>query len=121
MVRKSKEVVIYHNPKCATSRKVLTMLREAGVDPVVVDYVKRPPSRAELEDMLRRMAMTPRQLLRRRGTPYDSLGLDDPARTDAELIDAILAHPILMERPIVVTLRGVRLCRPVERVNEILG
>ena len=114
------DVVIYHNPKCSTSRKVLGMLHEAGVEPRVIEYLKTPPSRAELLDLLRRMEMTPRALLRRRGTPYDALGLDDPAKTDAELIDAMLTEPILIERPIVAGPRGVRLCRPVERVYKVL-
>jgi arsenate reductase (glutaredoxin) len=117
---KPRSVVIYHNPKCSTSRNVLAMLRDAGVEPQVIEYLKTPPSRAELVDLLRRMDMKPRALLRRRGTPYDALGLDDPARTDAALIDAMVAEPILIERPIVVGPRGVRLCRPVERVFEVL-
>jgi arsenate reductase (glutaredoxin) len=114
-------VVIYHNPSCTTSRKVLGMIREAGVEPRVIEYLKTPPSRTELLDLLRRMGLTPRQLLRRRGTPYDELGLGDPARTDDALIDAILAHPVLMERPVVVGPRGVRLCRPPEKVHEVLA
>lgn len=120
MITEPCSVVVYHNPKCSTSRKVLAMLREAGVEPQVIEYLKTPPSRGELVDLLRRMDMTPRALLRRRGTPYDTLGLDNPAKTDAELIDAMLAEPILIERPIVVGPRGVRLCRPVERVYEVL-
>jgi arsenate reductase len=121
MARAKSEVVIYHNPACATSRKVLGMIRGAGIEPRVVEYLKTPPNREELLDLLRRMGMTPRQLLRRRGTPYGELGLDDPARSDEALIDAILAHPILMERPIVVGPRGVRLCRPPERVQDVLA
>jgi arsenate reductase len=121
MARAKSEVVIYHNPACATSRKVLGMIRGAGIEPRVVEYLKTPPSREELLDLLRRMEMTPRQLLRRRGTPYGELGLDDPARSDEVLIDAILAHPILMERPVVVGPRGVRLCRPPERVQDVLA
>ena len=121
MARAKSEVVIYHNPACATSRKVLGMIRGAGIEPRVVEYLKTPPSREELLDLLRRMGMTPRQLLRRRGTPYGELGLDDPARSDEVLIDAILAHPILMERPVVVGPRGVRLCRPPERVQDVLA
>lgn len=113
------EVTIYHNPACATSRKVLGMIRDAGVAPRVIDYLKTPPSRTELLSLLRRMGITPRALLRRRGTPYDALGLGDPAKGDDALVDAILAHPILMERPVVVGPRGVRLCRPAERVHEI--
>lgn len=121
MARAKSEVVIYHNPACATSRKVLGMIRGAGIEPRVVEYLKTPPSREELLDLLLRMGMTPRQLLRRRGTPYGELGLDDPARSDEALIDAILAHPILMERPVVVGPRGVRLCRPPERVQDVLA
>jgi arsenate reductase len=113
------EVTIYHNPSCTTSRKVLAAIRAAGTEPRVVEYLKTPPSRAELKLSLERMGMTPRALLRRRGTPYDELGLDDPKKTDAALIDAMLAHPVLIERPIVVTERGVRLCRPVEKLAEI--
>ncbi|HUB13846.1 MAG TPA: arsenate reductase (glutaredoxin) [Acetobacteraceae bacterium] len=120
MIANPTQVVIYHNPKCSTSRKVLGMLQAAGVTPHVVEYLKTPPGRAELMDLLRRMDMKPRALLRRRGTPYEALGLDDPAKTDAELIDAMLQEPILIERPIVVGPRGVRLCRPVERVFEVL-
>ena len=112
---------IYHNPSCGTSRKVLGMLRESGNEPRIVEYLKTPPTRAELKELLVKMGMTPRQLLRRRGTPYAELGLDDPAKTDEQLIDAILAHPILMERPVVVTGKGVQLCRPPERVKELLG
>ena len=112
---------IYHNPNCGTSRKVLIMLRESGDQPRVIEYLKTPPTRAELKDLLKRMGMTPRQLLRRKGTPFDELGLDDPAKSDEQLIDAILAHPILMERPVVVTGKGVRVCRPAEKVMELLG
>jgi arsenate reductase (glutaredoxin) len=120
MANAQSEVVIYHNPACSTSRKVLGMIRDAGQEPRVIEYLKTPPSRAELLDLLRRMQITPRELLRRRGTPYDELGLDNAALSDAALIDAILAHPILMERPVVVGPRGVRLCRPPERVQEVL-
>jgi arsenate reductase len=120
MAPSKSDVVIYHNPACTTSRKVLGMIRDAGVEPRVVEYLKTPPNRAELLDLLRRMGLTPRQLLRRRGTPYEELGLGDPAKSDDALIDAILAHPVLMERPVVVGPRGVRLCRPPERVHEVL-
>jgi arsenate reductase (glutaredoxin) len=112
---------IYHNPGCGTSRKVLGMLRESGQDPKVIEYLKTPPTKAELKDLLGKLGMTPRQLLRRRGTPFDELGLDDPKKTGEQLIDAILAHPILMERPVVVTEKGVRVCRPAEKVMELLG
>jgi arsenate reductase (glutaredoxin) len=114
------EVTIYHNPACTTSRKVLAAIRASGTEPRVIEYLKSPPSRAELRSLLSRMGMTPRALLRRRGTPYEELGLDDPKKSDDVLIDAMLAHPVLIERPIVVTERGVRLCRPVERLGEIL-
>jgi arsenate reductase (glutaredoxin) len=115
------ETIIYHNPNCGTSRKVLGMLRDAGMEPTVIEYLKTPPSRAELVSLLDRMGMTPRQILRRKGTPYEELGLDDPAKSDDSLIDAILAHPILMERPVVVTPRGVRLCRPADQVAPLIG
>jgi arsenate reductase (glutaredoxin) len=115
------ETIIYHNPNCGTSRKVLAMLREAGVEPIVIEYLKTPPSRDELVSLLGRMGMTPRQILRRKGAPYDALGLDDASKSDDSLIDAILAHPILMERPVVATSRGVRLCRPAEQVQSLLG
>jgi arsenate reductase (glutaredoxin) len=115
------DTIIYHNPNCGTSRKVLGMLRDAGVQPTVIEYLKTPPTRDELVSLLRRMGKTPRQILRRRGTPYHELGLDDPAKSDDSLIDAILAHPILLERPVVVTPRGVRLCRPAEEVAPLLG
>ena len=121
MARKPADVAIYHNPKCATSRKVLAMIRDTGVEPRVIEYLKTPPSRTELADLLRRMGMKPRALLRRRGTPCDELGLDDPTKSDDALIDAMLTHPILIERPIVVGPRGVRLCRPVEKVKETLA
>jgi len=120
MASKPTDIVIYHNPGCSTSRKVLGMLREAGTEARIVEYLKTPPTRAELLDLLRGMDMKPRALLRRRGTPYDELGLADPAKTDDGLIDAMLQHPILIERPIVKGPRGVRLCRPVERVHEVL-
>jgi arsenate reductase len=114
------ETIIYHNPNCGTSRKVLGMLRDAGMEPKVIEYLKTPPSRAELLTLLDRMGKTPRQLLRRKGTPYDELGLDDASKSDDSLIDAILAHPILMERPVVVSPRGVRLCRPAEEVAALI-
>ena len=113
-------VVIWHNPKCATSRKVLEMIRAKGITPQIVDYVKTPPSAAEIKTALKAMGMKPRELLRRRGTPFDELGLDDPKKTDAELIAAMAAHPILIERPVVRGRKGTRLCRPPERLAEIL-
>ena len=120
MARAAPKVTIYHNPACSTSRKVLGMIREAGVEPRVIEYLKTPPTRAELLDLLRRMEMKPRQLLRRRGETYDQLALGDPAKSDDELIDAILAHPALLERPIVAGPRRVRLCRPAERLHEVM-
>jgi arsenate reductase (glutaredoxin) len=115
------DTIIYHNPNCGTSRKVLGLLRDAGIEPQIIEYLKTPPTRAELISLLDRMGKTPRQILRRKGTPYDELGLDDPAKSDDSLLDAILAHPILLERPVVVTPRGVRLCRPAEEVVPLIG
>ncbi len=105
-------VTIYHNPACGTSRNVLGLIRNAGIAPHIVEYLKTPPSREVLSDLIRRMGVPVRALLRRKGTPYDELGLDDPALTDDQLITAMLAQPILINRPIVVTPLGVRLCRP---------
>jgi arsenate reductase (glutaredoxin) len=113
-------VTIWHNPKCATSRKVLAAIRSRGIEPIVVEYLKQPPSAAEIRAVLKDMGLRPRDLLRRRGTPYDALGLDQPKWTDAQLIDAMVKHPVLIERPVVRTSKGVRLCRPPERLNEIL-
>lgn len=113
-------VTIYHNPKCSTSRNVLEMIREAGHEPTVIEYLKTPPSRAELKDILARAGISVRDVLRRRGAPYDELGLDDPKWSDEDLHGFIEQHPVLIERPIVVTARGARLCRPKERVYEIL-
>jgi arsenate reductase (glutaredoxin) len=113
-------VVIWHNPKCATSRKVLEMIRRKGVEPRVIDYVKTPPNGAEIKAALKEMGIGPRDLLRQRGTPYEELGLDDRKLTDAALIAAMTKHPILIERPVVRSQKGTRLCRPAERVQEIL-
>ncbi len=113
-------ITIYHNPSCGTSRKVLGFLREAGIEPAIILYLKEPPTKAALTDLLKQMKMKPRELLRRRGTPYDELGLGDDTLTDATLIDAMIAHPILIERPIVVSEKGAVLCRPPERVYDIL-
>ena len=111
---------IWHNPRCSTSRNVLALIRDAGIEPTVVDYVATPPSRAELAAAISAADLTVRGALRRKGTPYDELGLDDPSLGDDALLDAMLAHPILIERPFVITPLGTRLCRPVERVREIL-
>jgi len=113
-------LTIYHNPNCTTSRNVLRLLRDAGLEPQVVEYLKTPPSRARMQELLAAMGMTPRDILRRSGTPYDELGLDDPTLTDDQILDALEAHPILMQRPIVASDKGVRLCRPLERVHEIV-
>ena len=113
-------ITIYHNPDCGTSRNVLAMIRNSGDEPRIIEYLKTPPSRAELVGLLQRMGMRPRELLRRKGTPYDELGLDEAKWTDDQLIDLMLEHPVLINRPIVVTARGVRLCRPSETVLEIL-
>ncbi len=113
-------VTIYHNPACGTSRNVLAILRDGGHAPVVIEYLKTPPTREELTSLIARMGGSVRDAMRRKGTPYDELGLDDPGLTDAQLIDAMLAHPILINRPIVVTPAGVKLCRPAETVRDIL-
>jgi arsenate reductase len=114
------KATIYHNPKCSTSRKVLDLLRAEGVDTTVVEYLKTPPARADLARMIDAIGKGVRGVLRQRGTPYDELGLDDAKWSDAELIDFMLSHPVLIERPIVVTAKGVRLGRPVDCVREIL-
>lgn len=113
-------ITIYHNPACGTSRNVLAMIRNSGEEPRVIQYLKTPPSREELVDLLQRMGIGPRELLRRKGTPYDTLGLDDPKFTDDALIDLMIEQPILINRPIVVTPLGVKLCHPSEVVLEIL-
>ena len=114
-------VTIYHNPKCGTSRNVLAMIRDSGVDPEVIDYQKTPPSRDTIRRLAADAGLTIRQVLREKGTPYTDLGLDDPALTDEQLLDAIEAHPILLNRPFVVTPRGTRLARPSETVRELLA
>ena len=114
------DVVIYHNPDCSTSRNTLAMIRNAGIEPHVIEYLKSPPSRAMLEDLIARMGITPRDLLREKGTPHAELGLGDPSLSDAALLDAMMAHPILINRPVVVSPKGVRLCRPSEQVLDLL-
>lgn len=114
------QVTIYHNPACGTSRNVLAMIQNSGEEPLVIEYLKIPPSRAELSDLIQRMGIPVRSVLREKGTPYHELGLDNPDLTDDALLDAMMAHPILINRPIVVTDLGVRLCRPSETVLEIL-
>ena len=113
-------VTIYHNPACGTSRNTLALIRNAGVEPMVIEYLKTPPDRATLERLIGQLQIAPRQLLREKGTPYAQLGLDAPHWTDAQLIDQMLAHPILINRPIVETPWGTRLCRPSEAVLDIL-
>ncbi|MGC2461531.1 MAG: arsenate reductase (glutaredoxin) [Steroidobacteraceae bacterium] len=114
------DITIYHNPACGTSRNTLALIRNAGVEPTVIEYLRTPPDRATLQDLLRRMEMKPRALLREKGTPFAELGLGAPHWTDDELMDQMLAHPILINRPIVVTPWGVKLCRPSEVVLDIL-
>ena len=113
-------VIIWHNPACGTSRNVLAMIQAAGVEPVVVDYLKHPPSRQKLVALIAAAGLTPRELLREKGTPFAALGLGDPAMTDDALVDAMLAQPILINRPLVETPRGTRLCRPSEAVLDLL-
>ena len=113
-------VTIYHNPSCGTSRNTLAMIRQSGEEPEIVEYLKTPPTRERLIELLRAMGMSPRELLRRKGTPYDEMGLDDRKWSDDELIALMLKHPVLINRPIVVTPKGVRLCRPSEVVLDIL-
>lgn len=114
------DAIIYHNPACGTSRNTLALIRNAGVEPHVVEYLKTPPSRAMVAELAARTGMPLRSLLREKGTPFAELGLGDPALSDEALLDAIEAHPILLNRPIVVTPRGVRLCRPSEEVLDLL-
>ncbi|KAI3591287.1 Arsenate reductase glutaredoxin-coupled, glutaredoxin-like family [Cupriavidus sp. U2] len=113
-------VTIYHNPACGTSRNTLAMIRNAGIEPAVIEYVNTPPDRQTLQAMIRDAGLTVREAIREKGTPYAELGLGDPALTDDQLLDAMLAHPILINRPFVVTELGVRLCRPSELVLDIL-
>ncbi|BCH08731.1 arsenate reductase [Mesorhizobium sp. 131-3-5] len=113
-------ITIYHNPDCGTSRNTLAIIRQSGEEPQVIEYLKSPPSRDRLVELLEAMAMTPRQLLREKGTPYAELGLGDPKWSDDEILDFMLAHPILINRPIVVSPLGVVLARPSEKVLDIL-
>ena len=113
-------VTIYHNPACGTSRNTLALIRATGTEPTVIEYLADPPSRQELVSLIERMGIAPRDLLRRKGTPYADLGLEDEALTDDQLLDAMIEHPVLINRPIVVGPRGVRLCRPSELVLDLL-
>lgn len=113
-------ITIYHNPACGTSRNTLALIRNSGEEPQVVEYLKTPPSRETLEQLVASLGLPVREVLRRKGTPYDELDLDNSAWTDAQLLDFVLQHPILLNRPIVVTPLGTRLCRPSEAVLDIL-
>jgi arsenate reductase len=114
------DITIYHNPQCGTSRNTLALIRNSGAEPEVIEYLQTPPSREMLQQLITTMGMPVRELIRQKGTPYAELQLDNPALTDAQLLDAMLAHPILMNRPIVATPLGTRLCRPSEAVLDIL-
>lgn len=114
------DIVIYHNPECGTSRNALAMIRNAGIEPHVVEYLKTPPSRALLVELIERAGISPRELLREKGTPYAELGLGDTSLSDEALVDAMMAHPILINRPLVVSPLGVKLCRPSEAVLDLL-
>ena len=114
------DIIIYHNPECGTSRNALGLIRNAGIEPHVIEYLKTPPVRALLVQLIARAGITPRELLRQNGTPYAELGLGDPSLSDGTLIDAMMAHPILINRPLVISPLGVKLCRPSEAVLEML-
>lgn len=114
------DIVIYHNPACGTSRNTLALIRNAGIEPHVIEYLKCPPSRAMLNDLIERSGLTPRALAREKGTPFHELNLGETAVTDAQIVDAMMEHPILINRPIVVSPLGVRLCRPSEDVLDLL-
>ena len=114
------DVTIYHYPACGTSRNTLAMIRHAGIEPRIVEYVQHPPSRAVLADLIARAGLKPRDVLRKKGTPFAELGLDDESLSDDQLIDAMVKHPILIERPLVASPRGVKLCRPSEAVLDLL-
>jgi arsenate reductase len=115
------DIIIYHNPDCGTSRNTLAMIRNAGLEPHVVEYLKTPPARALLAQLIDRAGITPRALLREKGSPYADLGLADPSLSDDALLDAMIAHPILINRPLVVSPLGVKLCRPSEAVLDLLS
>jgi arsenate reductase (glutaredoxin) len=114
------DLIIYHNPECGTSRNALAMIRNVGIEPHVVEYLKTPPSRAMLEGLIAWAGTTPRELLREKGTPFAELGLDDPGLSDVQLIDAMMEHPILINRPLVVSTLGVKLCRTSEEVLDLI-
>jgi arsenate reductase len=114
------DVIIYHNPQCGTSRNALGLIRNAGIEPHIVEYLKTPPTRLLLRQLIARMGLSVRDVLREKGTPFEELGLGDPGLSEDQLLDAMMAHPILINRPIVVTPKGVRLCRPSEAVLDLL-
>ncbi len=114
------DTIVYHNPECGTSRNALAMIRNAGIEPHVIEYLKTPPARALLVSLLERMGVSARSVLREKGTPFAELGLGDPTLSDDQLLDAMMAHPILINRPIVVSPLGVKLCRPSEAVLDLL-
>jgi len=114
------DITIYHNPACGTSRNTLALIRNSGVEPIVIEYLRSPPGKERLQQLVKAMGIGARAMLRQKGTPYDELGLSDPKWTDPELIDFMVQHPILMNRPVVVTPLGTRLCRPSEAVLDIL-
>ena len=114
------DVIIYHNPQCGTSRNTLGLIRNAGIEPHIIEYLKNPPTRLLLRQLIGRMGLSVRDVMRQKGTPFHELGLGDPALSDDQLLDAMMANPVLIERPIVVTPAGVRLCRPSETVLDIL-
>jgi arsenate reductase len=114
------DVILYHNPDCGTSRNTLAMIRNAGIEPHVIEYLKTPPAQLLLRQLIKRMGVPVREVIREKGTPFHELGLDDPSLSDDQLLDAMTAHPILINRPIVVTPKGVRLCRPSEEVMDLL-
>jgi arsenate reductase len=114
------DVIIYHNPQCGTSRNTLGLIRNAGIEPHIIEYLKNPPTRLLFRRLIGRMGLSVRDVMRQKGTPFHELGLDDPALSDDQLLDAMMENPALIERPIVVTPAGVRLCRPSEAVLDIL-
>lgn len=114
------DIIIYHNPECGTSRNALAMIRNAGIEPHMIEYLKTPPSRAMLEELIARAGIPPRDLLREKGTPFAELGLGDPALSGEQLIDAMMEHPVLINRPLVVSPLGVKLCRPSEEVLDLI-
>ena len=114
------DATIYHNPACGTSRNTLALIRHAGIEPTIIEYLKEPPTRERLVELITAAGVGVREVLRQKGTPYAELGLDDPSVTDEQLLDAMMAHPVLINRPFVMTSQGTRLCRPSEVVLEIL-